>query len=145
MSKVSQTSWLMTAEFQIRSPTKQHPSTTLFILQLSSETRLPPYMSTTTRRTQTRSTPRAHMSRRRPRSRSPDPIIARPSTLSAELGGGLAPSSATLQNALSKRSKRRENQNPTNSSSIHNSSRGNQNEVDTNSVSRGDKSKAKSL
>lgn len=85
------------------------------------------------------------MSRRRQRSRSPDPIIARPSTLPTELGGGPAHPTATLQNALSKRSKRRENQNPTNSSSIHNPSRGNQNEVDTNSVSRGDKSKAKSL
>lgn len=104
--------------------------------------------STTTRRTQGRSTLRVQVSRHRQRSRSPDPTIIWSSTFSTEPGpGGLTPSPIPLQSSLSKRSKRRENQNPANSSSIYNSSRGNQNEMDTGTgpVARGDKSKAKPL
>lgn len=102
-------------------------------------------MSSATRRTQTRPTSRAHVPRRRQRSRSPDPEIIMSTTLSTQPGGGLAPSPIPLQNTLAKRSKKRENQNPANSSSVYNSSRGNRNEMDIGPVARGDKSKVKSL
>lgn len=102
-------------------------------------------MSSTARRTQARSNSRVHVPRRRQRSCSPEPAIIWSSTLSTEPGGGLAPSPASLQNQLVKRSKKRENQNPANSSSIYNSSRGNENEMDTGPVARGDKSKVKPL
>ena len=101
--------------------------------------------STTTRRTQTRSTPRAHISRRRQRSRSPDPAIIRPSTLSTQPDRRLSPSPIPLQSTLARRSKKRENQNPVNSSTIYNSTRSNQNEMDIGPVAGGDKSKAKAL
>ena len=101
-------------------------------------------MNSTARRTQARSTPRAHVPRRRQRSRSPDSAITRSSTLSTEPGGGQSVSSVPLQNTLSKRSKRRENQNPANSSG-HNLTRGHLNDEDDGPVARCDKSKAKSL
>jgi len=98
-------------------------------------------MSSAARRTQARSTPRLHAPRRRQQSRSPDPTTMIPSTLAAEPGGGQVPSLIPLQSTLVKRSKKRENQNPANTSSNYNPSHGNQNEVDTSPVARGDKSK----
>jgi hypothetical protein len=102
-------------------------------------------MSSTTRRTQTRSTPRAHIPRRRPRSRSPDPTPVWLSTLSTGLGGGQASSPTPLQTGFIKRSRKRENQIPATSASNHNSSRGHQNELNIAPVARGDKSKVKPL
>ena len=89
---------------------------------------------------QARSTPRLPAPRRRQRSRSPDPAAIR-STLSTEPGSGQIPPSIPLQSAPVKRSKKRENQNPANTSSNHNPSRGNQNDADAGLVARGDKSK----
>jgi hypothetical protein len=98
-------------------------------------------MSSAARRTQTRSTLRPHAPRRRQQSRSPDPTTIIPSTLSTEPGGEQVPSLMPLQSAPVKRSKKRENQNPANTSSNHSSSRGSQNDIDTGLVARGDKSK----
>ena len=90
---------------------------------------------------QGRSTFRQQTPRRRQRSRSPDSITTRSSALSTEPGGGQVPSPFPLQNTLSRRSKRRENQNPANPFSDHHHSRGNQNDTDVGLVARGDKSK----
>lgn len=69
----------------------------------------------------------------------------RSSTLSTEPGGGQAPSPVPLQGTLAKRSKKRENQNPGNSSSGRNTTRGSPYDADVDPVARGDKSKVKSL
>lgn len=98
-------------------------------------------MSSTARRMQARSTSRLHVPHRRQQSHSPDPTTIISSALSTELGGGEEPSLIPLQSTLVKRSKKRENQNPANTSSNHNSSRGNPNDIDTGPVARGDKSK----
>ena len=99
-------------------------------------------MSSTARRTQARSTLRLQTPRRRQRSRSPDPTTIRSSTiLPTDLSGGQVPSPTPPQSTFTKRSKRRENQNPTNATSSHNHSRGHHNDVDAGPVARGDKSK----
>lgn len=98
-------------------------------------------MSSAARRMQARSTPRLHASHRRQQSRSPDPTTMISPTLAAEPGGGQVPSLISLQSTLVKRSKKRENQNPANTSSNRNPSHGNQNDVDIGPVARGDKSK----
>jgi hypothetical protein len=101
-------------------------------------------MSSAARRMQARPAPRVTAPRRRQRSRSPDPVITRSSTLSTEPGGCQA-TLTPLQATVVKRSKKRENQNSATSSSNHNPSRGHQNDADPGPVARGDKSKAKSL
>ena len=68
----------------------------------------------------------------------------RSSTLSTEPGGGQAHSPVPLQSTLAKRSKKRENQNPANSSS-RNATRVNPYDADVDPAARGDKSKVKSL
>ena len=94
---------------------------------------------------QARPTPRVHIPYRRQRSRSPDPIVTGSSTLFSELDGGQAPPPTPVHNKYSKRSKKRENQYPGNSSSTHNHSRGSQNDADAGPVARGDKPKVKSM
>jgi len=91
---------------------------------------------------QARSTLRLQTPRRRQRSRSPDPTTIRSSIiLSTDLSGGQVPSPTPPQSTLSKRSKKRENQNPAHASSSHNQSRGHQNDIDAGPVARGDKSR----
>ena len=86
---------------------------------------------------QARSTLRIHTTRRRQRSRSPDSTATRSSTLFTDLGGVSSPS--PLQNALLRRSKKRENQIHANSS--FGPLRGSQNDADIGAVARGDKSR----
>jgi len=98
-------------------------------------------MSSAARRTQARSTSRLHAPRRSQQSRSPDPTTVISSPLYTEPGGGQVPSLIPPQSILAKRSKKRENQNPANTSSNYNSSHINRNDPDIGPVARGDKSK----